>query len=379
MTTGSRASLALDDLIAAAPDDWETAAPVGSTPRWWLGLLLQSLEAEAGLSAYGQYLARTDLLRSARAAAEEADRPRVRGAVPGPVVVIGGLPRTGTTLLHTIGSNAGGTWVPRTWEYDRPGLIGTTDETVQRAAAAESTVRLEGFARLVPDFAAVHPMAADAPEECDALFVHRFESLRLLVQHDIATYRSAWLASDHRQCYSLLAASLHRLGAGRDGGGPSPIPILKAPGHMHAYDTLRAFVPDAVVVQIHRPVATVLASWADLVQRARSAFSLRVAARDHLLEEWLDTFSLMVARGLAARRARPDGWIAVSYRDLVADPDREWSRVAREARLPGLGRSLGSTGTPGPRPIHAYSRSVPPDLARRIDELDERYRSLVFG
>lgn len=385
VTGRSRTSLALEDLLAAAPDDWTVAAPPGSEPRRWLALLTAGLRSEARLSAYGQYLARSDLLRGARAISElhrAAAGPPLDARRP--VVVIAGLPRTATTLLHTVAATQAGAWVPTTWEYDRPALIGTDDDEARRDAEAESAQRLDGFARIAPGFGAVHPMAATAPEECDVLFAHCFESFRILIQYEVPAYRSAWLASDHEQCYALLAAALRRVEAQPADGATAPVPVLKAPGHLHRYDTLRQHLPAAVVVQVHRPVAAVLPSWVDLVHRSRSAFSKQVAPRERLLAEWLGVFSAMVDHGLAVRAASPSGWIGLHYDEVIADPAGAWRRAADTVNLAGrqrFGPGGGETDMPMPRPApqRSYDRSLPPALTAAVDDLDERYRGLVFG
>lgn len=383
MTGGPRTSLAQDDLLEAAPDDWAIAAPAGSESRRWLTLLTAGLRDEARLSAFGQYLTRVDLLRSAKAIAALATttgaRPRPMAEPPPRVVVIGGLPRTATTLLHTLAAESAGCWVPRTWEYDHPALIGTTDDEARRQAEAASTQRLAAFARVAPDFDAIHPMAATAPEECDLLLSHCFESFRVLLQYDLPTYRAMWLDSDHSHAYDLLAATLQRATHPLADGGAPRLPVLKAPGHLHAYETLRRHLPGAVIVQIHRPVSEVLTSWVDLIRSARSAFSTAVAPREHLLAEWLAVFSAMVDRGLAARAASPPGWIGLHYDEVAADPGGAWGTLLDSLEAPVPSGGAPTIAVSSQRVDHEYERVVPRHLTAAIAELDERYRHLVFG
>lgn len=381
MTGGPRTSLALDDLLASAPGDWAIAAPPGSDPHRWLALLTTGLRDDARLSAYGQYLTRIDLLRRARAVrelTEAAVNDRSDGP-PGPVLVIGGLPRTATTLLHTLAAGSDDVWVPRSWEYDRPGLIGTATERERRVAEAESAERLAGFARIAPDFGAIHPMAATAPEECDEVLAHCFDSFRMLIQYDLPTYRAEWLASDHSHAYALLATALRRVDQTDAPGATRRLRVLKAPGHLHAYETLRRHLPGAVVVQIHRPVSEQLPSWVDLIGSTRSAFSTAVAPRDQLLAEWLAVFSAMVDRGLAARDASPSGWIGLHYDDLVADPGRVWLGVLETVTRSTLGGGATEVDVLEAPPSRAYDRSLPHSMAPAIEDLDQRYRHLVFG
>lgn len=377
MTARSRTSLALDDLLESAPSHWAIAAPPGSEPRRWLTLLTDAVRHEADLSAYGQFLTRSDLLRSASAmhALAAAGDPS-RATVEGPAIVIGGLPRTATTMLHALAATAPGAWVPRTWEYEHPSLIGEVDAARRAAAVTDSAQRLAGFARLVPDFDAIHPMAADAPEECDVLLAHRFESFRTLIHYDVPTYRAAWLASAHTGPYQLLATVLRRATGGLPRDEGPPVPVLKAPGHLHGYEALRRRVPSALIVQVYRPVRDIITSWIDLVRASRSAFSSSAPRREALLDEWVGVFSAMVDRGLAARAASPEGWLGLRYDELVSAPEPAWHDVVSAACADHLRVVRGSTA---PAPSRTVDRSLPRAQARAVDELDERYRRLVFG
>ena len=207
-------------------------------------------------------------------------------------------------------------------------------------------------------------------------FTHRFESFRTLIQYDVPSYRTAWLASDHAAPYELLAAVLQPVARAPRPSGPPPVPVLKAPGHLHGYRRLRRHVPDALIVQVHRPVRELVTSWIDLVRAARSAFSSADPPRAALLEEWLAVFSAMVDRGLAARAASPGGWLGLRYRELVAAPRRAWHEVVAAA---GADHCRVVSHPPAPPPARPVDRSLPRRLARIADDLDERYRALVFG
>jgi hypothetical protein len=157
------------------------------------GLLVDGLEHEASLTLLGRIIARADLVRllenRLRMVAAQAAHPAIgAGRVERPLVIVG-LPRTGTTILHQLLAQDPANRVPMTWEvmHVHPPPTRATYETDPRIAAVES--HLAGVDRLIPDFKAMHPMGATLPQECVALTAHDFASMLFATTHTLPTIK----------------------------------------------------------------------------------------------------------------------------------------------------------------------------------------------
>ena len=104
-----------------------------------------------------------------------------------------------------------------------------------------------------------------------------------------------------------------------------------------------------------------------------------MAPREQLLAEWLAVFSAMVDRGLAARAAAPAGWIGLHYDDIATDPASAWRGVLEMLPFATPGDGTTAPEPPASPPPRAYDRSLPRSMTPAIEDLERRYRWLVFG
>src|SRR5260221_7756810 len=135
--------------------------------------LLEAVDAEARLrpgrrERFASELVQLLVTRSRTAAALRAHPEIASLSVPGPVV-ISGLPRTGTTLLHNLLALLPGNRSYRLWELRAPAFPSGApldQPRRERDAAREAPAWIESRA---PIFRTIHPMDADAPDECNFL------------------------------------------------------------------------------------------------------------------------------------------------------------------------------------------------------------------
>ncbi len=282
---------------------------------------------------------------------------RVTDPPGGPVtrpLVVTGLPRTGTTLLHHLLALDPAHRALRLWEALDP--AGVADGASRRAAAQRW---VDGFSRLVPDFRAIHAPTVDGPEECDLLLQNTFASQHFDDMFDAPHY-SAWLAgADLTAEYAHYAFQLRALGT-----GPGTTWALKSPSHLGHLDTLIAALPGATVVVCHRDPRQAVASYASLIATLRRAYSDDVSP-ERIGHQALDRASAAMGRALdARRRAGEASFVDVAYDDLVADP-----RQALRSLYVQLGRpmaaavedAIGAWAAANPRHRHGEHRY---DLAR---------------
>ena len=234
-------------------------------------------------------------------------------------VVITGLPRTGTTLLHNLLAADPSRRVLRLWEALAP--VPSLDPRVPPPSDADQRDRaarwLEAFYGMVPEFRTIHAATPDGPEECDALLQNSFASQHFDDMFDARDY-SAWLATaglDHE--YRHYAQQLRVLSASSP---PGTIWALKSPSHLGHLDALRRALPGCTVVVCHRHPRQAVASYASLILALRRPYS---AGADPAVvgRQALQRSVTAVARAQVVRdEARPGSFVDVSYPRLVADP-----------------------------------------------------------
>jgi hypothetical protein len=276
----------------------------------------------------GRVWLRSELIRrevtQARLQDEVRHRPGLLATpLPRPLMVVVGLPRTGTTLLHTLLGCDPVTLVLPFWQLRRPYPI--PPRRLERAARIMRAAAMAGLARsMAPRLRDIHPVSALRPEED----VFLFRDTGMLVVPVAAPGYLGWLqATEPTPAYRTYRRHLQALLADR----PGRRPVLKSPFHLGRLGALLAEVPEAVVVWTHRDPAVALASWCSLAAVLANAAGDQVDL-DALGRRWLGFWATELDRALTARAtADPARFHDVDYQALVADPLGEVERL--HARL----------------------------------------------
>jgi hypothetical protein len=341
----------VDDLIADARRRSGLHRFDDETFREPLGRLLDSIEREAELTPTGRMITRTRLVgvleNRLRAQALFEKHPEILDEkIVAPVFIVG-LQRTGTTMLHRLLSADPGLRSLASWEALNPApltrrwpapmtphwlapltqrlpapltprLLQGKDPRIGRAVLAE-----KGLGYLAPDFFAIHPVEAEAPEEEVILLDYSFLSTVAEATLHVPSY-ATWLESqDQTPAYRYLHKML-RLLQWQAGGDRW---ILKTPHHLEWLDTLLAVFPDARVVQTHRDPLRTLASFCSMIAHGRGVFSDRIHP-DVVGAHWWRKTQRQVDRAMASRDRAPAGtFLDVSYYDLMADPMAQVQRI----------------------------------------------------
>ena len=289
--------------------------------------LLASLEEEAHLHPLGRMLLRQSLVRALvnRLRLEDlCDRhPEIRELpVREPVFVLG-LQRTGTTLLHRLLTCEPALRPLLSWEALNPApfpgvpVSGARDPRMRLAELAE-----RGLRYLAPEFFAIHPVEAHAPEEDVLLLDLSFMSPTADATLGVPCY-SAWLRdTDQRPAYHYFRRAIQLLLWQRPGRW-----LGKTPHHLENLDVLLDVFPDAKIIHTHRDPVRVVASFASMIGHGRAIFSDRVDAHEvgaQLADKAVRAVTLaMSVRDSVASRA----FLDVAYPDLLADPLKEIRRI----------------------------------------------------
>ncbi len=293
-----------------------------STFRAPLARLVEGLNHEAGLTLLGRIAARKDMGRllasRLRMVEDRRSHPEIAAEEINRPIVITGLPRTGTTILHAILSQDPRNRVPLTWEtmYPSPPPRTLTYNSDRRIQITRR--QLGWLHRLAPDFRRIHPVDAQLPQECLVLQSLTFESYQFETMYDVPSYHSWLEAEDLRHSYEGHRFFLQNL----QWRCRSERWVLKAPAHLFGLPALFATYPDAGVVMTHRAPLEVVGSLASLTAVLRGAFSETVNPK-RVGPEMTVRWQRGMTKALADRDAGcapSNQFFDVDYRELVRDP-----------------------------------------------------------
>jgi hypothetical protein len=301
-----------------------------------LNRLVHSLVTEARLNLLGRIVARESIVSHlANRLRLEQDRRRYPDLAAQQIhrpLVITGLPRSGSTLLHGLLAQDPANRVPQTWEMlaPSPPPDGETYEFDPRIAITESHLRW--FERLVPEFKKIHPLGARLPEECVVILSHSFLSSQFCSMYVVPSYQRWMRSQSLLPAYRLHRHFLQQL----QWHCSSERWVLKAPAHLSALGELCAVYPDVGVIMTHREPLEVLASEASLHTVLRQTFSDSVDPAA-VGREMTELTAAEIRAGLETRDhdcALPERFLDVRYRDLVKDPIGAVRRVYTHFDIP---------------------------------------------
>jgi len=295
--------------------------------------LLDACRDAAAMSVFGRaVLERTAVRHLRNRLAVEAYLSACPGAGAVPkkkAIVITGLPRTGTTLLHNILAADPRHRPLRLWQALRP--LPAASEAERRERVERAGAWLKGFYEAVPAFRAIHALTPDGPEECDALLQNSFASQHFADMFGAPAY-SAWLeqaplGAEYRH-YALQLRVLES-----DIKEDAERWVLKSPSHLGHLDALRDALADPLVVVCHRDPCEAVGSHASLVRTLRTPYCERLSPEE-IGREVLERCAQATTRFLRARReAGGDGFLDVSYRRLVVEPLAVTDELYQQAGL----------------------------------------------
>ncbi|NRB39914.1 MAG: sulfotransferase [Pseudomonadales bacterium] len=298
-----------------------------------LNILVNSINEEAKLTPLGKLIQkkRLEYALIVRLRVEEMykKKPGISDVEFGKIIVIAGLQRTGTTMLHRLLASDSNMRALMSWEafspLPLPGEIkGQPDQRIKKALQAE-----KGLAYLAPEFFAIHPVEHDAPEEDVLLLDLSFMSQSPEATMYVPSY-SAWLEKqDHSKAYQYLRKVMKILLWQQ----PAPHWVLKTPHHMEYLDILLDVFPEATIVQTHRDPQKTTGSFCSMVAHGRGVFSDAVDAKE-VASHWVRKVKKLMRDSIDVRESRgEERFIDVSYYDLLSDPEKEVKRIYKFSGL----------------------------------------------
>lgn len=287
--------------------------------RAGLRVLLEALDAECPMSAEGRAFAFFELAltlnaRLATQAGWKAHPELLEVPIVAPLVITG-LPRSGTTVLHRLLAVDPQFQGLESWLAHAPMPRPPREHWAQLQAFQRTDRRLQQWFEVVPRFRAVHDMAVDDMEECIEVLRQDFVTNRFGCNFEVPSYDRWWLAQDEEPSYRRYADVLRLIG----GHEPRRRWLLKNPGHIYAIDALLAVFPDARIVYTHRDPLTAMPSVASLIHLAHRITSAEATSRNTGPRE-LAVWSRGTQPMLRARARRPRQFHDVYHSDFLRDP-----------------------------------------------------------
>src|ERR1700754_2277364 len=274
---------------------------------------------EADLSLFGRVSTHWDNLRLLTNLLilrdkELADPGILERPVTQPVFVLG-MPRSGSSFLHSLLAEDDASFAPRCWQaiYPYP-----DHPAAGRWAGPRKVQRqFDLFHRLAPDLRNVHPFDALSPQECTEFTAHSFRSLRFETIYHVPSYKRWVQQAGHLQGYRTHRRFLQHL------QGPHATRcVLKSPDHVFAMEALREVYPDARVIFTHRDPLKVLPSVARLTEVLRKPFARHIdrnAIGQQISSDWANGAQQIIAAD--TNGLWPDRHVFhVHYKALTAAP-----------------------------------------------------------
>ncbi|MCZ6829363.1 MAG: sulfotransferase [Gammaproteobacteria bacterium] len=294
--------------------------------------LLWSLQHEAQLNSIGEVVLRqrvVDILATRLRIQEYLKRfPEIRDEeIVGPLVIVG-LPRTGTTMLHRTIAADQRMYAPLWFETRFPCPALDWDPGGEDQRIVDGKAEMQAMLDANPDLMAVHPMDAMGPDEDIMLLEQSFYSFNIQAFANLPSF-DAWIeAQDHTPGYEYWKLLLQFLQwQKRRTGQQAERWTVKAPHHLHYMDLVFKVFPEARVVLTHRDPVDTIPSLSSMTA------GLWVIYSDHAdVKEVGRTWSRKFARGMnhtmdVREQMGDERFLDLWFKDTVSQPLREIQKV----------------------------------------------------
>ncbi len=242
-------------------------------------------------------------------------------------IFVTGLPRSGTSallnLLVSAPENRGllqwEVQFPDPWPGNEPGA---EDPRYPYLVKALEQTRDS-------DFAKIHYVDADTPEECVLLHAFAFTGVQLGFEIMLEPYRSWVLRQDLVPMYAYQKKQMQML----NWRMPGKQWMLKAPAHMWGIEAILEVFPDARFVWCHRDPQKVVPSINSMNKMVMGMYAgdwshIDPGVMGRSVMEW---YARSLETGLAARECLPAKlFVDMSQQEFVDDPMAVVSRIYRE-------------------------------------------------
>jgi len=368
------------DLLAAARAETGLTHFDGPGIEEPLERLTRALQSEADLNEVGVHTWRARLLNTLITRLRARDwfhrHPDILEEQLPPPVVILGLARTGTTLLHRLLATDPRFYAAAWWEVRFPVPASAGDiQGEQRIPAAK--LEVAGILQAMPDLAAIHPWDAMGADEDIMLIDQTLLSTTAESLACVPSYRD-WIHSlDLRPAYGYLVQLMQFLQwQKKRRGQQADYWVLKTPMHLGYVEVIAELMPGATFVQTHRDPLTTMPSFASFVHVLWAMNSGSADPRE-AARQWSQTLEEHLNHCMDQRERLPNRFVDVDFRDTVNAPVGVAERIYQGIGLPmtpatraGISAYMDTHPREG-RPKHEYTLE---EFGFTRSELERRFR-----
>lgn len=233
-----------------------------------------------------------------------------------PIIVIG-LPRSGTTILHRLLARDPAKRASPFWEQVMPLPLGDLDAAQPTPDPRRAVIQnsIDTLYTLAPDMVSMHEVLVDEPDEDITLLIFAFASLQFEWSYRVPGYSSAYQATDQTEGYRYFRKVLQTLQWLRGGERW----VLKAPQHLEQLGPLLEVFPDATFVQTHRdPVSAIISLSSLTTYGSRRYFT---HPNPHATGRHIASIvERLLRRGVEDRPENDSRFVDVLFADFLADP-----------------------------------------------------------
>lgn len=241
-------------------------------------------------------------------------------------IFVTGLPRSGTSALLNLLVAAPDNRGLLQWEVQFPDPWPDSKPSQEDPRYPYLVKALEETRN--SEFAKIHYIDADTPEECVLLHAYAFSGVQLGFEIMLEPYRSWLLEQDLEPLYAYQKRQMQML----NWRNPGSQWMLKAPAHMWGIDAILKVFPDARFIWCHRdPVAVIpsINSMNKVVMGMYAGDYSHLDAGDigRAVMEW---YALSLEQGLSQRARLPaELFVDCSQREFVDQPMAVVEKVYR--------------------------------------------------
>lgn len=286
-----------------------------------LAHLCRSLNEELELHALGQTYLYDQLvgLLATRLRLEDLWRrhPEILELpVERPIIIIG-LPRSGTTILHRLLARDPGKRSAPFWEQVLPLPLSDPTQPIPqpdaRIGVMERTV--ETLYTMAPEMRHMHEVLVHEPDEDISQLMYTFSSLQFEWSYRVPGYSRWYRQADHSEGYRYFRRVLQTAQWLRGGERW----VLKAPQHLEQLGPLLAAFPDATLVQTHRdPVDAIISLSSLTTYGCRRYFD---HPNPHATGAHIASIvERLLRKGVDDRPADDPRFVDIQFSDFIADP-----------------------------------------------------------
>ena len=349
--------------------------------------LCDSFEGEARLNALGRLIARERALLSTvnrlNYIEDRRQHPEIaEEKIVAPLVVVG-MPRTGSTILHDILAQDPNSRAPLTWEtmFPSPPPEPETFDTDPRIGACDAT--FPGVELQIPAFKAMHPMGARLSQECVTTMADTMCSPLFHNQFRVGAYQD-WV--DHEADWSLVYEFHERQLQHLQWKVKRDRWVLKTGAHMWGLEHLLERYPDARIIFTHRDPVKSMTSYASLTSLVRSMGSDAVDPIE-IAEDWTARIKRVLEHAIAVRgqKSYPRAqFYDMHFQDFVADQFAVVEQIYDALDLPLSGEAadrMKAFIADNPKDKHGIHRYSPDEYGVDPDRTRESFRPYMecFG